>query len=95
MNFSAVIADLNNQITALKKPIDCLGQENAALRQENTRLRYENDSLKERLGLNSTNSSLPPSHDLYLNKRHKRPRRNKKPGPQPGHKCQSYQQHQL
>jgi hypothetical protein len=61
MNFSAVIADLNNQITAFKEQIDCLKQENAALRQQNTRLRYENDSLKERLGLN-----LPPPPFLLL-----------------------------
>jgi hypothetical protein len=91
MNLSAVIADLNNQIAALKERIDCLDQENAALRQQNIRLRCENDSLKERLGLNSTNSSLPPSRDLYRAKRHNRPRSDKKPGAQPGHKYQGYQ----
>jgi regulator of replication initiation timing len=95
MNFSAVIADLNNQITAFKEQIDCLKQENAALRQQNTRLRCKNASRKECLGLNSTNSSLPPSRDLYRVRRYNRSRSDKKPGAQPGHKYQGYQQHHL
>ena len=49
------------------------------------------DRLKERLELNSTNSSLPPSRDLYRAKRHNRPRSGRSPGAQPGHKPQVYQ----
>ena len=39
------------------------------LEEENRKLREENSLLKERLGLNSTNSSLPPSRDLYKTKK--------------------------
>jgi transposase len=59
------------------------------LKEDNTRLRQENDRLKERLGLNSTNSSLPPSRDLYKAKKN-RTRSGRKPGAQPGHKPQGY-----
>ncbi len=59
MNFISIIEDLYQQIKTLKK-------ENAQLRQENNRRR-------ERLGLNSANSSLPPSRDLYRVKKN-RPR---------------------
>ena len=82
MNFSAIIEDLYNQIEVLKKRV-------AYLEEENNRLRQENDRLKERLGLNSINSSLPPSRDLYRTKK-SRPRSGRKPGAQPGHKPQGY-----
>jgi transposase len=91
MDFFSVIEDLNKQIAALKNRIDCLEQDNAVLREENIQLRCENDRLKERLGLNSTNSSLPPSRDLYRAKREARPRSERRPGAQPGHKPQLYQ----
>jgi transposase len=42
------------------------------------------EELEGKLGLNSKNSSLPPSQDIYRKKEKKRS--NKKPGGQPGHK---------
>ena len=90
MDFFTVIEDLNKQIAALKNRIDCLAQENATLRQEITELRCENDRLKERLGLNSTNSSLPPSRDLYRARRKERARSDRRPGAQPGHPFHGY-----
>ena len=40
--------------------------------------------------MNSTNSSLPPSRDLYRTKQKNRPKSNRNPGAQPGHKPQGY-----
>ncbi|WP_434732634.1 IS66 family transposase [Wolbachia endosymbiont of Zygogramma bicolorata] len=65
--------------------------ENANLKEEIKALIRENDSLKakiveleDKLGLNSQNSSLPPSRDIYRKKAKKKS--DKKPGGQPGHK---------
>lgn len=49
-------------------------------------LKKENSELKEKLGLNSSNSSLPPSKDLYKIKDKDRPKSTRKIGAQPGHK---------
>lgn len=49
------------------------------------------NTLKEKLSLNSTNSSLPPSRDLYLKKKHNKVRSRRKPGGQPGHRGCTYQ----
>lgn len=54
-------------------------------------LKEEMLRLKEQLGLNSTNSSLPPSRDLYKSKNKNRKNKSeRKPGGQPGHKGHSY-----
>lgn len=91
MDLTVLIIDLQKQVNNLKQRIDYLEQENATLRQENAHLHQENERLKERLGLNSKNSSLPPSRDLYQAKRKNRQRSSRNPGGQPGHKPQGYQ----
>jgi transposase len=57
----------------------------AALTAEVARLVAEVKDLKEKLGLNSTNSSLPPSRDLYKATKQKN-KSGRKQGAQPGHK---------
>ncbi len=81
---------LEQRISVLEQENHRLKQENAKLRQENLELRQENDLLKERLNLNSSNSSLPPSRDIYRTKRHNRPQSHRHPGAQQGHKPQGY-----
>jgi transposase len=53
-------------------------------------LKAENKQLQDKLGLNSKNSSKPPSQDSnrVQNTSSQRPKANKKPGGQPGHKGQ-------
>ena len=51
------------QIAQLEKRLEAALERIAQLEQENERLREENRRLKERLGLNLSNSSKPPSSD--------------------------------
>ena len=70
------VTELINRLSVLERRVEELEKENRALREEN-------DRLKERLGLNSGNSSFPPSRDLYKRKLIKKS--GLKPGGQPGH----------
>lgn len=54
------------------------------LKSENQALRIENAELKEKLGLNSRNSSIPSSKELYKIKKEKA-KTGRKRGAQPGH----------
>ncbi len=77
MDLRVVLEDLTRRIEILE--------------QENAELRAENDRLRERLRLNSTTSSLPPSRDLYKANRKNRHKSDRKAGAQPGHEPQGYQ----
>lgn len=79
MDLQTIIDDLIKQVETLKARVEYLEQENALLQGANVLLRQENETLKERLGLNSKNSSLPPSRDLYRAKKNTRPPSDKKP----------------
>lgn len=71
------IAKLNAEIADLRK-INAQQQEQIAA------LLKENQELKEKLGTNSSNSSLPPSQDMNRTKRAKKSN-GRKPGGQLGH----------
>lgn len=75
---------LRETITALQETI-------TGLQETNSNLTQEINTLKEKLGLNSTNSSLPPSRDLYKIKPTNRIKSGRKPGGQPGHRGYRYQ----
>jgi hypothetical protein len=64
--------ELAIQLDQLRKQNEVLVKENALLREANSKLIQEINEFKEKLGLNSTNSSLPPSRDLYAIKRKNR-----------------------
>ena len=91
MDLRVVIEKLIERINSLENENAVLRQSLRTLQEENDRLRQENDRLKERLGLNSKNSSLPPSRDLYQLKRKNHQKSPRNPGAQPGHKPQGYQ----
>lgn len=80
MDLENIIQDLTSQISTLQVRVSFLEQEKGDLREENAKMSQENDRLKEQLGLNSSNSSLPPSGNLYWMKRHNHPSSDKRPG---------------
>lgn len=60
--------DQPNDTQTLKENIEQLLEENTQLKTENAQLKAENSELRRRLGLDSTNSSKPPSSDGYKKK---------------------------
>ena len=64
----ATTARFEKRIVAFERETIQLRKENAELQRETIRLRKENAKLKERLDLDSKNSSKPPSTDQKKNK---------------------------
>lgn len=78
---------LQQQVAELTARLDRLEAENAHLRADNAFLKQENAELRERLGLNSRNSSLPPSSDFPQPPASRARRRSgRSQGAQKGHK---------
>jgi hypothetical protein len=61
VGLTARLDELSARVGDLESDSTRLVAENTALREENALLRAENGELRRRLGLNSTNSSKPPS----------------------------------
>jgi transposase len=80
--------DLVALVRRQAEQIERLEVELAALRAENAELKRENGDLRRQLGLNSQNSSKPPSSDSPFDKpapKSLRGKSGRKPGGQPGH----------
>lgn len=75
---------LKQTIEKLEAKVEKLEARIEELEAENKALRIENAELKERLGLNSKNSSIPSSKELYKIKEDK-PKSDRNIGGQPGH----------
>jgi len=75
----------------LRNRINLLTQENTALTLENQRLRDKLTTLEDKLNINSNNSGLPTSKDVYRIERKSRPSSGRKPGGQFGHKYKGYE----
>lgn len=82
----ALVGELLERIEALECEVEALRKENRALKKENLELRRENTELKRRLGLDSSNSSKPPSSDPPSIKYPRRIPSGGKPGKQKGAK---------
>ena len=80
------LSELESRISFLEKENALLKQENALLKQENALLKQENAELKLKLNLNSKNSSIPSSKELYKVKKNTKKGSEKNQGAQPGHK---------
>jgi ribosomal protein L29 len=59
----ALVGELRSELAHVRRELAAARAEIAELRAENAELRAENVELKRRLGMNSKNSSKPPSSD--------------------------------
>src|SRR5690625_516803 len=66
------VAVLRGRVAELEAENVSLRAENAVLREENAALRSENADLRRRLGMDSRNSSKPPSSDPVWNRAERR-----------------------
>jgi len=66
-------------------------QENNKLARENKNLQKQLIKLQDKLNINSTNSGLPTSKDVYRIERRSKPSSGRSPGGQPDYKYKGYE----
>jgi len=84
-NFHAVIQKFEAQVADLRAKVFLLEEQNEELKTQNKLQAQEIKKLKDRLSLNSKNSSIPSSKELYKIKKNHRSKSSKNRGAQPGH----------
>ncbi|WP_341789949.1 IS66 family transposase [Rickettsia endosymbiont of Polydrusus tereticollis] len=84
---------MNNldRIIELEKLVELLEVTNQRLLQENKELKIKLIELEDRLNKNSSNSGLPSSKDIYRIEKKTKPKSDKNPGGQIGHKHNAYE----
>lgn len=70
--------------------IKMLREENITLKEELSRLIKKIEILEDKLNINSSNSGLPTSREIYKKEKSNYRKSNRRPGGQPGHTYQSY-----
>lgn len=84
-------ARFQQELDVLKAQNQLLQSRIEELINENTSLKAKIIKLEHRLNINSTNSSLPTSKEIYRIEKHTRPRSDRKVGAQEGHKYNGYE----
>jgi transposase len=98
MSLRSVIEKLEQEIGVLKAQnnllhsrIEELIAKNGSLVTENAFLKQKIIKLEDKLNINSTNSGLPTSKDIYRIEKHTRAKSDRKAGAQLGHQINSYE----
>jgi transposase len=81
---------LKEKFLKLSKEYSNLQLQHNEVCNELTALKQKITALEDKLGLNSSNSGLPTSKEIYKIERRQRPTSDKNPGGQPGHKYNGY-----
>lgn len=81
-----ILEDLRSENLLLKETINVLKKEVEIYKAANEKLTIQINHLQDKLGLNSTNSSLPPSRDLYKKLKAEKKKSDRPRGAQIGHK---------
>lgn len=91
MEIFLLIQFQQNQLKLLRDQQELLLEGYNFVKSENEALKQKIARLEEQLGLNSSNSSLPPSRDFSRQLNKSRRKSDRKAGGQPGHKKQTYE----
>jgi transposase len=78
------------KILVPSEEVNFLKKENHRLASENEKLKSEIITLKDKLNINSSNSGLPTSKEIYKIEKKEKKKSNKKPGGQLGHQFNGY-----
>ncbi|WP_375319048.1 IS66 family transposase [Candidatus Tisiphia endosymbiont of Oplodontha viridula] len=82
--------NLESQEVDLEQVINLLQVRNQEFMVENEELRCKIIALEDKLNINSTNSGLPTSREIFQAEKKTRPKSDRKPGGQPNHSYNSY-----
>jgi len=80
----------STESTKTSRVLEALQEENNFLKEKIAQLIRENENLKDKLNIDSSNSGLPTSKEIYKKESKKRTKSNRKAGGQPGHAYKGY-----
>lgn len=91
MGFEEKFQKLSEQFSSLQAMNAKVIAENLYLKNENKKLKQRIIELEDKLGLNSSNSNLPTSKEIYKIEKHFKRKSHRKAGGQAGHKFNGYE----